>query len=195
MSSDEGESESSRRSSSLQLGGVDRHSGFFTPVWEKTKRSEPEEPIPLVRAKSSSMRASGAQFDDPGTEAAAEPESVAAAESSARRASNPPPRSADMPLDGAPEPQRARAWEVRSRQVTATAAHLHQQLKSQSNAGADADAGYCDTLHDFESASSTSTRPADPLATEIIRRFRRTIRLSSPLPEPLRSDVVRLRDT
>jgi hypothetical protein len=76
----------------------------------------------------------------------------------------------------------------RSLKASAAATRVHDQLKARFRSDDDRDAH--DTFTDLKAMPAAST---DPLSVHVLRQFRRTIRLSTPLPEPVRSMIVRAR--
>ena len=94
-----------------------------------------------------------------------------------------------LPSIAQTESPRQRIVRERSHRATTAATHLHEQLKARWKADAERDAE--DAVRDSRAVPAPAD---DPLSAPVVRRFRRTIPLSSPLPEPLRSSVVRSRD-
>jgi hypothetical protein len=96
----------------------------------------------------------------------------------------------DFRLPSAAQPPSSLDAVVRERaeRASAAATHLHEQLKARWRADEEREA-----QQTHASSATAVEAPVDPLSPLVIRRFRRTIALSSPLPDPVRSLVMRAR--
>jgi hypothetical protein len=84
------------------------------------------------------------------------------------------------------------ALHYRSLRATAAATAVHEQLKNKLQAEAtETAARYRETDSDREAwravAAATLAKNEDPYPLQLLRRLRRTIHLSAPLPESIRS--------
>jgi hypothetical protein len=97
------------------------------------------------------------------------------------------------PLEPQLNPARAeRPGHYRSLRASVAATAMHEQLKAKLHTDAlDTPARYRETDSDREAlravAANVAPEPADPYPLQLLRRLRRTLHLSTPLPESVRS--------
>jgi hypothetical protein len=218
MTTDDRDIEPSNPSKSFKVGDFDRLSGFFTPVWESKRRIRSESPVPASSAAASApsstqtpasaapptatTSASPAKPPIGGAESklgALAPSAVAAALEQAG-----PHLAPEAFLDQEPDfrpplpestpPRAERGALYRSLRASAAATAVHEQLKAKVQADSmDSPAHYRETDSDREAiravAAKAAPTPPEQYPLHLLRRLRRTLHLSTPLPDSVRSVI------